>query len=192
MDKHIVRGDEVGNDDDSLDDNHVSLFVIKLFLCNSSWVHAHEVGILLWLGPDWCVFYVIRSKVVCGLQFDDVPPVAGHRWGTMGRMLSMRNPYIVLFNKLSTNLALVMGQSNCYRWCLLLTGSTCWPISTLYEITIVTYLLMCISLFCWSTSSNIILLCLNHYSIIIFILMLPCSMMWYNSSILQCSIISKL
>jgi hypothetical protein len=47
MDKHIVRGDEVGNDDDSLDDNHVSLFVIKLFLCNSSWVHAHEVGILL-------------------------------------------------------------------------------------------------------------------------------------------------
>jgi hypothetical protein len=55
------------------------------------------------------------SKVVCGLQFDDVPPVAGHRWGTMGRMLSMRNPYIVLFNKLSTNLALVMGQSNCYR-----------------------------------------------------------------------------
>ncbi|XP_039820742.1 uncharacterized protein LOC120682795 [Panicum virgatum] len=52
MDKHIVRGDEVGNDDDSLDDNHVSLFVIKLFLCshphdNSSWVHVHEVGILL-------------------------------------------------------------------------------------------------------------------------------------------------
>jgi len=52
MDKHIVRGDEVGNDDDSLDDNHVSLFVIKLFICshphdNSSWVHVHEVGILL-------------------------------------------------------------------------------------------------------------------------------------------------
>jgi hypothetical protein len=23
MDKHIVRGDEVGNDDDSLDDNHI-------------------------------------------------------------------------------------------------------------------------------------------------------------------------
>lgn len=34
MDKHIVRGDEVGNDDDSLDDNHVSLFVIKPLICS--------------------------------------------------------------------------------------------------------------------------------------------------------------
>jgi hypothetical protein len=85
MDKYIVHGDEVGNDDSS-DDNHVSLFLIKLFLCshphdNSSWVHVHELGMLLWLGLDWCVFYVIRSKVVCGLQFDDVPPV-GHNGAT--------------------------------------------------------------------------------------------------------------
>jgi hypothetical protein len=109
-----------------------------------------------------------------------------HRWGTMGlqatRMLSMSNPYIVLFNKLSTNLALVMGQSNCYRWCLLRTGSTCRPTSTLWNH--YCYLLMCISLFCWSTSANIILLCLNQYSIIILILMLPLSMMWYNCIII--------
>jgi hypothetical protein len=55
MDKHIFHCDEVANDDDSYDasydDNHVSLFVIKPFVCshprdNSSWVHVHEVGLL--------------------------------------------------------------------------------------------------------------------------------------------------
>ena len=81
MGKHIVHGDAVGNDDNSSDDNHVSLLVIEPFVCshprdNSSWVHLHEVGLLFWLGPEWCVFVVIRSKVVFGLQFDDVPPMA--------------------------------------------------------------------------------------------------------------------
>jgi len=51
MGKHIVHGDAVGNDDDSSDDNHVSLLVIEPFVYshprdNSSWVHLHEVGLL--------------------------------------------------------------------------------------------------------------------------------------------------
>jgi len=32
MGKHIVHGDAVGNDDDSSDDNHVSLLVIEPFV----------------------------------------------------------------------------------------------------------------------------------------------------------------
>ena len=35
MDKHIVHGDEVGYDDGSCDDNHVSLLAIKPFVCSS-------------------------------------------------------------------------------------------------------------------------------------------------------------
>lgn len=35
MDESIVHGDEVGNDDDSSGDNHVSLLAIKPFVCAS-------------------------------------------------------------------------------------------------------------------------------------------------------------
>jgi len=37
MDESIVHGDEVGNDDDSSGDNHVSLLAIKPFVWASLW-----------------------------------------------------------------------------------------------------------------------------------------------------------
>jgi len=46
MDKHIVHSDESGNDDDSCDDNHnhVSLLVMKPFVCSK--LHVHKIGLL--------------------------------------------------------------------------------------------------------------------------------------------------
>ena len=45
MDKHIIHSDESGNDDDSCDDNHVSLLVMKPFVCSK--LHVHKVGLLI-------------------------------------------------------------------------------------------------------------------------------------------------
>jgi hypothetical protein len=45
MDKHIVHSDESGNDDDSCDDNHVSLLVMKPFVCSK--LHVHKVELLI-------------------------------------------------------------------------------------------------------------------------------------------------
>jgi len=47
MDKHIIHSDESGNDDDSCDDNHnhVSLLVMKPFVCSK--LHVHKIGLLI-------------------------------------------------------------------------------------------------------------------------------------------------